>query len=83
MATGCNNNTASTLRGRACQWGQIGEGISIRDCTEIHQTCHMLDQVCNELTGFNGHVGDLAITVPESVIEPPVTVIAIDFEAQS
>ena len=43
----------------------------------------MLDQVCNELTGFNGHAGDLAITVSESVIEPPVTVIAIDFEAQS
>lgn len=40
----------------------------------------LFDQIRKELSGFNDPVGDLVITVPESVMEPHVTVIAITFE---
>ncbi|RPJ63428.1 MAG: alpha-L-fucosidase [Dehalococcoidia bacterium] len=40
----------------------------------------LFDQIRKELMKFNDPVGDLVINVPESVIEPHVTVIAIDFE---
>jgi alpha-L-fucosidase len=39
----------------------------------------LLDQVKKELMKFNDPVGDLVITVPESVIEPHATVISIEF----
>lgn len=41
----------------------------------------VFDQIRKELMNFNDPVGDLVITVPESVIEPYATVIAVDFES--
>ncbi|MBN1376045.1 MAG: alpha-L-fucosidase [Dehalococcoidia bacterium] len=41
----------------------------------------LFDQVRKELSGFNDPVGDLVVTVPESELEPHVTVIAIDFKS--
>jgi alpha-L-fucosidase len=45
---------------------------------EFTKRVTLLDQVRKELMNFNDPVGDLVITVPESVIEPHVTVIAIE-----
>ncbi len=41
----------------------------------------LFDQIRKELANFNDPVGDIVITVPESVIEPYATVIAVDFES--
>jgi alpha-L-fucosidase len=54
----------------------LGSGAELRYTKRIK----LFDQVRKELSGFNDPVGDLVITVPESVIEPHATVIAIDFE---
>jgi alpha-L-fucosidase len=45
---------------------------------EFTKRVTLLDQVRKELMNFNDPVGDLVITVPETVIEPHATVIAIE-----
>lgn len=56
----------------------LGSGMQLQFAKRIT----LLDQVRKELMNFNDPVGDLVITVPESVIEPHVTVIAVEFESQ-
>jgi alpha-L-fucosidase len=53
----------------------LGSGKELQFAKRVTQ----LDQVRKELMDFNDPVGDLVITVPESVIEPYATVISIEF----
>jgi alpha-L-fucosidase len=54
----------------------LGSGTELKYTKRIT----LFDQIRKELSGFNDPVGDLIVTVPESIIEPHATVIAIDFE---
>ncbi|MDD5170399.1 MAG: alpha-L-fucosidase, partial [Syntrophales bacterium] len=54
----------------------LGSGTEL----QFSKRVTLFDQIRKELAGFNDPVGDLVVTVPANVIEPHVTVIALEFE---